>query len=267
MTDNRDSAKAEALRLTAAEGFGAACRFIEGGRRSHRRRLGLQDFSQALLSSEQGRATHDRAGWRGIELALDHAARAASDDAKTAAMLVEIAKMMAFNVGANTWPGWGDDGIDISPVQRERGHRSGDAFAPPGDRVETRAAEDGQRALAGRGGITSRQVVPRPHWLRWTKPRGPSRRRLTRHPKSCARLSRAGTEALPGEPDRRAVRAGSCTTVPWARHEQGGHSLPTSDYCRRPDSLRRSRMTSAHAAYPPPMQVFMKSRRCGPTTF
>jgi len=121
MTDNRDSAKAEALRLTAAEGFGAACRFIEGVGDPIAVAWAYKDFSQALYHQNKDVQHMIEAGWRGIELALDHAARAASDDAKTAAMLVEIAKMMAFNVGANTWPGWGDDGIDISPDQSERG--------------------------------------------------------------------------------------------------------------------------------------------------
>lgn len=121
MTDNRDSARAEALRLTAAEGFGAACRFIEAFDDPIAVAWAYKDFSQALYHQHKDVQHMIEAGRRGIELALDHAARAASDDTKTAAMLVEIAKMMAFNVGANTWPGWGDDGIDISPDQRETG--------------------------------------------------------------------------------------------------------------------------------------------------
>ncbi len=96
MTDNRDSAKAEALRLTAAEGFGAACRFIEGVGDPIAIAWAYKDFSQALYHQNKDVQHMIEAGWRGIELALDHAARAASDDAKTAAMLVEIAKMMAF---------------------------------------------------------------------------------------------------------------------------------------------------------------------------
>jgi tetratricopeptide (TPR) repeat protein len=34
---------------------------------------------------------------------------------------MEIAKTISFNVGANTWPGWGDDGVEISPYQRKAG--------------------------------------------------------------------------------------------------------------------------------------------------
>jgi hypothetical protein len=121
VADNRDSVRAEALRLTAAEGFGAACHFIEAFDAPVAVASAYKDFSQALYHQNKDVQHMIEAGLRGIELALDHAARAASDDAKTAAMLVEIAKMMAFNVGANTWPGWNDDGIDISPDQRETG--------------------------------------------------------------------------------------------------------------------------------------------------
>jgi hypothetical protein len=33
----------------------------------------------------------------------------------------ESAKTIAFNVGANTWPGWGDEGVQISCDQRKAG--------------------------------------------------------------------------------------------------------------------------------------------------
>jgi hypothetical protein len=33
----------------------------------------------------------------------------------------ESAKTIAFNVGANTWPGWGDEGVEISCDQRKAG--------------------------------------------------------------------------------------------------------------------------------------------------
>ena len=42
-------------------------------------------------------------------------------DPETAAGLKKIARMIAFNVGANSWPGWGDDGVEISPDQRQAG--------------------------------------------------------------------------------------------------------------------------------------------------
>jgi hypothetical protein len=58
---------------------------------------------------------------RGIKFTLDHAARVESDNPETAAKLKEIAKTIAFNMGANTWPGWGDDGVEISPDQCKAG--------------------------------------------------------------------------------------------------------------------------------------------------
>jgi len=61
------------------------------------------------------------AGRRGTKCALDHAARIESGDPAAAAKLMEIAKTISFNVGANAWPGWGDDGVEISPDQRKAG--------------------------------------------------------------------------------------------------------------------------------------------------
>ena len=58
---------------------------------------------------------------RGSEYALDHAARVQGGNPETAAKLKEIAKTISFNVGANTWPGWGDDGVEISCDQRDAG--------------------------------------------------------------------------------------------------------------------------------------------------
>jgi hypothetical protein len=60
-------------------------------------------------------------GRRGISYALDHAARLETDRPAVGAGLREIAKTIAFNVGANTWPGWGDDGVHISCDQRKAG--------------------------------------------------------------------------------------------------------------------------------------------------
>jgi hypothetical protein len=77
-------------------------------------------------------------GRRGIKYALDHADCVESDDPATAAKLMEIAKTISFNVGANSWPGWGDDGVEISSEQRKAGIEAADRRRRPNSLRRTR---------------------------------------------------------------------------------------------------------------------------------
>ncbi len=55
----------------------------------------------------------------GLAFCLDHAKRAQSpEDAKD---LKQIAKMITFNAGANCWPGWGDEGVEIASAHIQAG--------------------------------------------------------------------------------------------------------------------------------------------------
>ena len=125
MAEKRDiSANArieEALQVTAGEGLSAGCQFIETTGDPVAVASAYNDFAQALYRQNKDVQHMIDAGRRGIKFALDHAARIESDDPATAAKLMEIAKTISFNVGANTWPGWGDDGVEISPDQRKAG--------------------------------------------------------------------------------------------------------------------------------------------------
>jgi hypothetical protein len=55
----------------------------------------------------------------GVAFCLDQARRA--KDAAHATTLKTTAKTIAFNAGANCWPGWGDDGIEIMPAHIRSG--------------------------------------------------------------------------------------------------------------------------------------------------
>jgi hypothetical protein len=55
----------------------------------------------------------------GIAFCLDQAQR--TDSSEIARELKTTAKTIAFNAGANCWPGWGDDGIDIAPTHIRSG--------------------------------------------------------------------------------------------------------------------------------------------------
>jgi hypothetical protein len=121
-TDNSiQDITAKALQLTAATGLEAGCQLIEAEGVSIDAALAYKEFAQALYHQNKNVQHMIDAGQRGIEFALDHAARAKSDDAETAAALMKMARIISYNVGANTWPGWGDDGISISPDQRAAG--------------------------------------------------------------------------------------------------------------------------------------------------
>jgi hypothetical protein len=60
-------------------------------------------------------------GRAGVDYQLRQAERVAADDAALSVRLRTAAKTLAFNVAANCWPGWGDDGIVIEAADIEEG--------------------------------------------------------------------------------------------------------------------------------------------------
>ncbi len=60
-------------------------------------------------------------GARGIQLALEEAKNLSSKDPDLALSLKGWAKVMAYDVGANTWPGWGDQEVRISEDEMKFG--------------------------------------------------------------------------------------------------------------------------------------------------
>jgi hypothetical protein len=112
---------AEALQIASTRGLAAACESIETGRDPLAVAAAYNDFAQALYRRNMDVQGMIDAGHRGINFAIDHAARIESDDPKTAAGLKDAARKISFNIGANAWPGWGDEGIEISADQRTAG--------------------------------------------------------------------------------------------------------------------------------------------------
>ena len=107
----------EALRLAAEDGLDAACQTIEAAGDAIVVASAYKDFIQALYREQKNVQQMLDAGRRAIGFALDQA-----DSAKTEepARLKQIAAMISYNIGANTWPGWGD-AVDISADQRHAG--------------------------------------------------------------------------------------------------------------------------------------------------
>jgi hypothetical protein len=173
---------AEALQLTVAKGLGAGCQFIEATGNPVIVASAYKDFAEALYRQNKDVQHMIDSGRRGINFALDHAARIESDDRETAAKLMEIAKAISFNVGANTWPGWGDDGVEISPYQRRAGIEAATFSLRLVNELNLGPHQIGNAHWLV-GHITSQRDAPKPPSPRSTRQREHSRRRVTARPK------------------------------------------------------------------------------------
>jgi hypothetical protein len=200
-TDNSiQDITAKALQLTAATGLEAGCQLIEAEGVSIDAALAYKEFAQALYRQNKNVQHMIDAGQRGIEFALDHAARAKSDDAETAAALMKMARIISYNVGANTWPGWGDDGISISPDQRAAGIDAAALSLRLANELRLGPQQMRKSHLAG-GSASHRGETHRGRSSRARRGRT-SIRDNGRHPRpnNGARISRACAQTLRGDP-------------------------------------------------------------------
>ena len=101
--------------------FDEAYRFIEAGDDPSVITLAYNKLAQTFYRQDKDVKSMIDAGRRGVAFALDNAARIDSDASQRVAKLKSVAKAISFNVGANTWPGWGDEGIEITAGEREAG--------------------------------------------------------------------------------------------------------------------------------------------------
>jgi hypothetical protein len=76
-------------------------------------------LARRLYNSRKDVANMISVAKAGIAFCLDRAEHA--ENAETATKLKTAAKRIAFNAGANCWPGWGDDGIYITPDDIQSG--------------------------------------------------------------------------------------------------------------------------------------------------
>jgi hypothetical protein len=72
------------------------------------------DVAQALYREHRNVTQMLAVAKAGIAYCLGAAERAAAKDPAAAAMLKTKAKVIAYNAAANSWPGWGDEGIVIT---------------------------------------------------------------------------------------------------------------------------------------------------------
>ena len=77
------------------------------------------DLTQALYRERKNVTQMLAVAKAGIAYCLGAAERAAVTDPAAAATLKTKAKVIAYNAAANSWPGWGDEGIVIAPSHIE----------------------------------------------------------------------------------------------------------------------------------------------------
>jgi hypothetical protein len=73
------------------------------------------DLAQALYHQRKNVTQMLAVAKAGIAYCLNAAEQAATQDPAAAATLKTKAKVIAYNAAANSWPGWGDEGIVIAP--------------------------------------------------------------------------------------------------------------------------------------------------------
>jgi hypothetical protein len=113
VNESMSYARSRAMGLVDSAGLAAALSYVEtsGDPISVARNYG--DLVRALYDVRKDVSQMLVAARAGIRHCLEAAERLGSDDPASAAVLKENAKTIAFNAAANSWPGWGDDGIVI----------------------------------------------------------------------------------------------------------------------------------------------------------
>ena len=110
----RDDLLNGALQALDSGGIGAAVAMLKSIDDPIRAGLAFDELSRRLYRLRKDVTGMIAVAEAGIAFCLDQARRA--KDADHAKTLKTTAKTIAFNAGANCWPGWGDDGIEIVPA-------------------------------------------------------------------------------------------------------------------------------------------------------
>jgi tetratricopeptide (TPR) repeat protein len=103
--DSNDLATAQAIIESGSDATGVAQRYA--------------DLAQALYREHKNVTQMLAIAKAGIAYCLVAAEQVAAQDPAAAVTLKTKAKAIAYNAAANSWPGWGDDGIVITPSHIE----------------------------------------------------------------------------------------------------------------------------------------------------
>lgn len=119
MTDNLEAlAKLsdEILDLVARDGIFTACSAIESNPDEMTVARVYSTVAQAAYVKCKNVPMMAALATAGIHFCLRTADARTADSEAMAPKLKETAKVIAYNMAANTWPGWGDEGIVINPT-------------------------------------------------------------------------------------------------------------------------------------------------------
>jgi hypothetical protein len=117
----QDVLLARALEALDAGGLSAAVSVIESSDNPLGAGTAFAEFGKRLYRERKNVAGMIAVGDAGVTFCLQQATNAT--DAATAEQLKKLAKVIAFNTAANSWPGWGDEGIHIEQGHLQSGSR------------------------------------------------------------------------------------------------------------------------------------------------
>jgi hypothetical protein len=125
MTSEADTAHvaqvAKVVELAHEAGIEAACRSIEALADPIAAVDQYAKTARSLYKDHKDVARMLAVGKSGVDYALRKASDLQVIDAPKSKALKEMAKVLAFNVSANAWPGWDDEGVSITGDQIESG--------------------------------------------------------------------------------------------------------------------------------------------------
>lgn len=111
----------EALKVAADGDVPSACNAIESRSDHHTIAQVYAKASQTAYLECKSVQTMAALSNAGIRYCLDSAEALANEDRESALKMKESAKNIAYNMAANSWPGWGDEGVVIGQADLAAG--------------------------------------------------------------------------------------------------------------------------------------------------
>jgi hypothetical protein len=112
---------AEAIKLAFERNVEAAAQKLESPGDPAEVALRYSDAAQAIYNERKDVSKMLALGGKAVDYSLRKATELAASDPDKSKKLKEIAKVMTFNLAANTWPGWDEPGVLITTEHIKQG--------------------------------------------------------------------------------------------------------------------------------------------------
>ena len=119
--DTNAAAIAEAVKLAFDRNVEAAAQKLESAGDPVQVALLYADAAQAIYNERKDVSKMLALGGKGVDYTMRKATELAVSEPDKSKKLKEIAKVMTFNLSANTWPGWDDPGVLITAEHIKEG--------------------------------------------------------------------------------------------------------------------------------------------------